>query len=105
MYSKSISNTSNDHSLESKRSSNFSDSESILFLTVTEAIVNIFGLASDQLYENHREKVAHKDATSITLRLRKLLEEEKSKGETLRKEVEHFRDKTNSKITVTDIIR
>uniref|UniRef100_A0A336N0D5 CSON007507 protein n=1 Tax=Culicoides sonorensis TaxID=179676 RepID=A0A336N0D5_CULSO len=83
VYSKSI-NTSNDDSLDSKRSSNLSD---------------------NQLYENHRDKVAHKDATSIILRLRKLLEEEKSKGETLRKEVGRFRDKSNSKITVADIIR
>ncbi|XP_063701716.1 unconventional myosin-Va [Culicoides brevitarsis] len=84
VYSKSISNTSNDDSLESKRSSNLSDIH---------------------LYENHRDKVAHKDATAIILRLRKLLEEEKSRGEILRKEIGRFRDKTNSKITVADIIR
>lgn len=57
------------------------------------------------LYENHREKLAHKDATSIILRLRKLLEDEKSKGEILKKELGRFRDKTDSTVTVADLIR
>lgn len=61
-------------------------------------------MSDNAIYENNREKLAHKDATSIILRLRKLLEEEKSKSNLLQKEVSLLRDKSGT-FGMADILR
>lgn len=49
--------------------------------------------------------MAHKDATSIILRLRKLLEEEKLKAENLRKELTVLQNKVTSTFSMVDVMR